>query len=157
PSVSVVIPVKGNQATIGATVRSLLDQDYQGSVEILLVGDISDPTWHAIRDDIDSGRVRILEAEVQSANRDANAKRSIGLKAARGDVLALTDSDMILPPYWIATGIQYVLRGWPCVAGPMRGATGNFWDAYADLVSLGSKTPRFVVNRVLDVERYGRP
>lgn len=157
PSVSVVIPVKRNQATIGATVKSLLNQDYQGSVEILLVGDINDPTWQTIRDDIDSGRVRILEAEVQSANRDANAKRSIGLKAARGEVLALTDSDMILPPHWIATGIQYILRGWPCVAGPMRGATGNFWDAYADLVSLGSKTPRFVVNRVLDVERYGRP
>jgi len=157
PSVSVVIPVKRNQATIGATVRSLLNQDYRGSVEILLVGDINDPTWNSIRDDIAFGRVRILEAEVQSANRDANAKRSIGLKAARGDILALTDSDMILPPHWIATGIQYILRGWPCVAGPMRGATGNFWDAYADLVSLGSKTPRFVVNRVLDVERYGRP
>lgn len=157
PSVSVVIPVKRNQATIGATVRSLLNQDYRGSVEILLVGDINDPTWQTIRDDIDSGRVRILEAEVHSANRDANAKRSIGLKAARGDVLALTDSDMLLPPHWIATGIQYILRGWPCVAGPMRGATGNFWDAYADLVSLGSKTPRFVVNRVLDVDRYGRP
>jgi putative flippase GtrA/glycosyltransferase involved in cell wall biosynthesis len=157
PSVSIVIPVKRNQATIGATVRSLLNQDYRGSVEILLVGDMNDPTWESIREYIDSGRVRVLEAEVHSANRDANAKRSIGLKAARGDVLALTDSDMILPPHWIATGIQYILRGWPCVAGPMRGATGNFWDAYADLVNLGSKTPRFVVNRVLDVERYGRP
>jgi putative flippase GtrA/glycosyltransferase involved in cell wall biosynthesis len=157
PSVSVVIPVKSNQATIGATVRSLLNQEYLGSVEILLVGDINDPTWQAIRDDIESGRVRILEAEVHSANRDANAKRSIGLKAARGDVLALTDSDMILPSHWVATGIQYILRGWPCVAGPMRGVTGNFWDAYADLVSLGSKTPRFVVNRILDAERYGRP
>ncbi|HEU4785487.1 MAG TPA: glycosyltransferase [Ktedonobacterales bacterium] len=157
PSVSVVIPVKMNQATIRATVRSLLNQDYRGSIEIVLVGDINDPTWETIREYIDSGRVRVLEAEVHSANRDANAKRSIGLKAARGDVLALTDSDMILPPHWIATGIQYILRGWPCVAGPMRGATGNFWDAYADLVNLGSKTPRFVVNRVLDVERYGRP
>jgi cellulose synthase/poly-beta-1,6-N-acetylglucosamine synthase-like glycosyltransferase len=157
PSVSVVIPVKENQTTIGTTVRSLLTQDYRGSVEILLVGDIKDPTWEPIQEAINSGRVRILEVEVHSANRDANAKRTIGLKAARGEILALTDSDMVLPSHWISTGIQYILRGWPCVAGPMRGATGNFWDAYADLVSLGSKTPRFVVNRVLDDERYGRP
>jgi putative flippase GtrA/glycosyltransferase involved in cell wall biosynthesis len=157
PSVSVVIPVKRNQATISATVKSLLNQDYQGSIEIVLVGDIADPTWEPIREEIDSGHVRILEVEVNSANRDANAKRTIGLKAARGEVLALTDSDMVLPPHWVSIGIQYILRGWPCVAGPMRGATGNFWDAYADLVSLGSKTPRFVVNRVLDDERYGRP
>lgn len=157
PSVSVVIPVKGNQATIVATIESLLHQDYRGPVEILLVGDVRDPTWEPIRPYISAGRVQILEVTIKTANRDANAKRTIGLQTARGEILALTDSDMVLPAHWISTGVQYILRGWPCVGGPMRGATGSFWDAYADLVSLGSKTPRFVVNRVVDERRFGLP
>lgn len=157
PSVSVIIPVKDSQATIGAAVDSLLRQDYQGRVEILLVGDVNDPTWEPIRHYIRSGQVRIIETTVQTAYRDANAKRTIGLAKARGEILALTDSDMALPNHWISTGVQYILRGWPCVGGPMRGATGSFWDAYADLVSLGSMTPRFVVNRVVDDKRFGLP
>jgi 4-amino-4-deoxy-L-arabinose transferase-like glycosyltransferase/GT2 family glycosyltransferase len=157
PSVSVVIPVKANQATISTTVNSLLEQDYEGQVEILLVGDKGDRTWEPIHAAIAAGKVRIIEAEIVSSNRDANEKRRIGMAAAKGEVLALTDGDMALPSNWISTGLQYILRGWPCVGGPMRGVSGTFWDAYADLVTLGSKTPRFVVNRVVDAGRFGLP
>ena len=157
PSVSVVIPVKKSQATIRATIESLLNQDYSGQVEILLVGDVNDPTWEPIRPYIDAGLVTIIETTIRSANRDANAKRAIGLQQAKGEYLALTDSDMALPKDWISTGIGYIARGWPCVAGPMRGATGAFWDDYADLVSVGSKTPRFISNHVVDAERFGLP
>ncbi len=155
PSVTVVIPVKSSQKTILQTVQSLLHQNYPGPIEILLVGDQNDPTWEPIQSYINDGRVTVIEATIQSTNRDANAKRSIGLKCARGEILALTDSDMVLPEHWVSTGVQYIVRGWPCVAGPMRGASGTFWDAYADLVSLGSKTPRFVTNHVVDFDRFG--
>lgn len=157
PSVSVVIPVKRSQATIASAIRSLLNQDYRGQIEILLVGDVNDPTWEPIRSHIVSGRVTIIEAQVQTANRDANAKRTIGLHAAKGEILALTDSDMVLPRNWVSTGINYILKGWPCVAGPMRGARGDFWDSYADLVDMGSKTPRFGSNIIVDRDRFGQP
>ena len=157
PSVSIVIPVKRSQATIEAAIHSLLSQDYRGQIEILLVGDVNDPTWEPIRSHIASGRVKIIEAQVQSANRDSNAKRTIGLRAATGEILALTDSDMVLPDNWVSTGIDYILKGWPCVAGPMRGARGDFWDSYADLVDMGSKTPRFGSNIIVDRDRFGQP
>ncbi|HUY75993.1 MAG TPA: glycosyltransferase [Ktedonobacterales bacterium] len=157
PTVSVIIPVKRSQATIRSAVQSLLNQDYRGKIEILLVGDVDDPTWEPIWREIAEGRVSIIETEVHSANRDSNAKRTIGLRAAQGEILALTDSDMVLPGNWVSLGINYILKGWPCVAGPMRGARGDFWDSYADLVDLGSKTPRFGANVIVDRARFGQP
>ena len=44
--VSVVIPVKDSQRTIGEAVRSLLEQSYGSeNLEIILVGDPGDPTF----------------------------------------------------------------------------------------------------------------
>ena len=50
PTASVIIPCKGSQATIRATVNSLLAQDYPGLTEVILVGDVGDSTWMAIQD-----------------------------------------------------------------------------------------------------------
>ncbi|MEO7001780.1 MAG: GtrA family protein, partial [Ktedonobacterales bacterium] len=94
PGVSVIIPVKQSERTIEATVASLLQQEYPGPVEILLVGDKDDSTWAPIRRHIDAGMVTIIEAEVYNAHQDMNAKRNIGLRHARGQVLALVESDL---------------------------------------------------------------
>src|SRR5215469_6598578 len=50
PTVSVVIPVKHSQRTIRATVDCLLRQDYPALTEIIVVGDVGDPTWAALLD-----------------------------------------------------------------------------------------------------------
>jgi GT2 family glycosyltransferase len=156
-SVTVVIPVKGSERTIGETLRALLGQSYDGRVEVILVGDSGDTTWQPIRREIDAGLVRIIEVDVVTGGRDANHKRNVGLAAASGDVLCLTDSDMVPAPDWIATGAELLDDGWSCVAGPMTSAEPGFWGEYVDENAFVSKTPRmthdYVAGRTADGRR----
>ena len=153
--VSIIVPVKNSQDTIGETVDALLRQTHPGALEILLVGDPQDATWDAIRPAIDSGSVRIIETRLDTRGRDANHKRNVGLRAATGDVLCLTDSDMAPPPHWIATGLALLSDGWPCVAGPMASATPGFWGGYVDGNPIASKTPRMAGDYVANRETLG--
>jgi succinoglycan biosynthesis protein ExoA len=140
-SVSVVVPVKNSGRTIVGTVQSLLAQDYAGPLEVVLVGDPGDSTWEPIRDLIDARAVRVVEVEVATGGRDANAKRNAGLAVAAGEVLALTDSDMMLPPDWVSTGVALLDRH-ACVAGPMESVSDDFWGRYVDTNPFAGKTPR---------------
>lgn len=156
PSVSVVVPVKGSQRTIRQLTDSLLDQDYPGNIEVILVGDYDDPTWEPIIDQIDCGLIHKVECEVVSLGRDANSKRNIGLSLARGEVLAMTDSDMVMPPNWVSRGVEYILEGHHGVAGSMSSVHGDFWGHYVDRNMLGSKTPRMTDPYLLDRDSFGK-
>ena len=127
PMVSVVIPVKRSQRTIRRTVDSLLAQDYPGDVEILAVGDYQDPSWVPLLDLIKEQRVTAIETEIVTRERDSNAKRNIGIGRAQGDVIALTDGDMVLPPDWISTAVELINEGWDCVSGSIRSMDHGFW------------------------------
>lgn len=155
PSVSVIVPVKNSEGTVRELVESLLQQHYEGRVEIILVGDVGDTSWTAIEDYIDQGRVVLIEAGIQSVQRDSNAKRKIGLERASGEVLALTDSDMILPPTWVATAVGMLETGRDCVAGPMWSEDKGFWGKYMDDNALGNKTPRMQKPYTLVVKNFG--
>lgn len=155
PLVSVIVPVKNSESTVRQLVESLLEQRYEGRVEIILVGDVGDTSWTVIEDYIDQGRVVLIEAGIQSVQRDSNAKRKIGLERARGEVLALTDSDMILPPNWVMTGVGMLETGQDCVAGPMWSEDKGFWGKYMDDNALGNKTPRMQKPYTLVVKNFG--
>jgi cellulose synthase/poly-beta-1,6-N-acetylglucosamine synthase-like glycosyltransferase len=155
-SVSVVVPVKASERTIAQTVGALLSQHHDGLLEIILVGDRDDTTWQPIRREIEAGLVRIVEVDVATGGRDANHKRNAGLAAAAGDVLCLTDSDMMPGPDWIATGAGLVEAGWSCVAGPMTSAEHGFWSEYVDENALASKTPRMTSEYVAGATAGGR-
>ena len=146
-SVTVVVPVKDSERTIAEVVRSLLAQDYPGPVELLLVGDVGDRTWEPIGDLIAEGAVRAMEVEVATGGRDSNFKRNAGLAAATGELLALTDSDMVLPPDWLSTGVS-LLAEYPCVAGPMESVDDDFWGRYVDRNPFVGKTPRMAEDYV---------
>lgn len=146
-SVTVVVPVKDSARTIVGVVRSLLTQDYPGPLEVLLVGDVGDSTWEPLRNLIGEGAVRVLEVDVVTGGRDSNFKRNAGLAAATGELLALTDSDMVLPPDWVSTGVE-LLEEYPCVAGPMESVATDFWGRYVDTNPFAGKTPRMAEDYV---------
>lgn len=146
-AVSVIVPVKDSGRTILGTVESLLTQDYPGPLEVLLVGDVGDSTWEPIRELIGEGSVRVVEVEATTGGRDANAKRNAGLAVAGGDVLALTDSDMVLPRDWVSAGVALLERH-ACVAGPMESVSDDFWGRYVDTNPFAGKTPRMTQDYV---------
>lgn len=161
PLVSVVVPVRGSQDVIRRLVDSLLRQDYWehgGRIETILVGSYNDPTWLALQDLMGHPHIRIVEANIVADGRDANPKRNIGLEWARGQILALTDSDMEMPDNWVRTGVDMLANGrHKVVAGSMISLGTGFWSDYVDKNVLGSKTPRMDDAYVIDQDTIGKP
>jgi putative flippase GtrA/GT2 family glycosyltransferase len=142
PSVSVVIPCRDNERTIGAAVQSLLHQDYPRLREITLIGSPEDPTWTGLAG-ITDPRVSTWELEAPPGVRDANFKRDVAVRMTSGDLVALVDSDIVLPPDWLSRAVAALDdSGASCVAGGMRSVHDSFWGRYTDSTWIGAKTPR---------------
>ena len=142
PEVSVVIPCRGNESTIRAAVQSLLCQDYPRLREITLIGSPGDSTWHAL-EGIADPRVSIWETETPQGMRDANFKRDAAVRMSSGELIALVDSDIVLPRDWMSRAVATLEEsGASCVAGGMKSSHDSFWGRYTDSTWIGAKTPR---------------
>lgn len=114
-SVSVVIPTRDRPEMLRRAVASVLEQDYPGAVEVVVVQDRPDPdapepTFPIRRAD---RSVRLL------ANHDAPgaaATRNIGLRAATGDLVALCDDDDVWLPGKLADQVA-ALQASPAAIG----------------------------------------
>ena len=96
PLVSVIVPVRNEEHLIAQCLRSLLDQDYpKDRLEVLVVDN----------DSTDRSREIIRQFPVQylfEKKKGASAARNAGARAARGDLLAFTDSDCVVPSHWVS-------------------------------------------------------
>lgn len=155
PPVSVVIPCRNNEATIGAAVRSLLEQDYPSLSEIVLIGSPDDTTWDGLAG-IDDPRLRLVEQAAPPGVRDANFKRDIGIKMTSTELVALVDSDIVLPPDWMSSAVSAMQQsGVSCVAGGMKSIHDSFWGRYTDNTVIGAKTPRIAASYLVNSENFG--
>jgi len=155
PSISVVIPVRGNEATIKAAVDSILHQDYPLLRELILVGSPGDSTWSALRD-VDDPRLFVTETETPPGIRDANFKRDLGIRQTSGDLVSLIDSDMVIPPDWMSNAVRLLMENEvDCVAGVMRSIHDDFWGRFVDGNRLGAKTPRAKAAYLVTAEGFG--
>ena len=155
PQVSVVIPCRDNEHTIGPAVLSLLDQDYPGLREIVLIGSPGDSTWRGLAG-ISHPRLTIWELETPQGVRDANFKRDAAIRMTTGDLIALVDSDIALPRDWMSRAIAALQESdSSCVAGGMRSLHENFWGRYTDSTWIGAKTPRIAESYTVTSADFG--
>lgn len=92
---SVVVPAYNEQLLLPACLASLLAQEYDGEIEILVVDNAStDDTAGVAR----RAGARVIE-EPQRGYCNALMR---GFAAARGEIIACTDADSVVPPDWIA-------------------------------------------------------
>jgi GT2 family glycosyltransferase len=156
PDVSVVIPVKNSQHTIRSTVEALLAQDYPALTEVIIVGDVGDQTWHALAG-ITDPRLVLIEHEEVPGKREPAAKRDVGLRKARGQVLALVDSDIRMDRNWLSRGVALLAkqRG-GIVCGGMRADNNTFWSRFVDENTLAAKTPRVPKSYRVTVGNFGK-
>ncbi|WP_141579555.1 bifunctional polysaccharide deacetylase/glycosyltransferase family 2 protein [Actinomadura sp. WMMA1423] len=91
PPVSVVVPAYNEEAGIAATVASLLDTDYPGTVEVIVVDDGSADATAAI---VESMRLPGLHL-VRKPNGGKPSALNAGIAAAGADVLVLVDGDTV--------------------------------------------------------------
>ncbi|WP_276382068.1 glycosyltransferase family 2 protein [Flavobacterium sp. H4147] len=92
--VSVIIPMYNSESTIEKCVKSVLDQTYDGQLEILIVNDGSIDNSEKIVDKLisENNSKKIIKI-INKKNGGVSSARNIGLNAAKGDLIALLDSD----------------------------------------------------------------
>lgn len=89
PLVSVIIPVKNREKTIGYCLDSVLAQSFS-QFEVIVVDDGStDATVERVCS-INDSRIRLIKS---SQSRGAQAARNVGIRAARANWVAFQDSD----------------------------------------------------------------
>lgn len=130
PLVSVVIPMRNEAAHIADCVDSVLAQDYPAErLELIVVdGDSDDNSVAVLRAYGD--RLRVL----RNPSRIVPTAMNIGIRAARGEVVARVDAHTLLAPDYVRTGVEVLARtGADNVGGPMRAVGGGPW---ADAIAL---------------------
>lgn len=113
PFVSVIIPVLNAPTAIARCLEALLVQTYPPDLyEIVVVDNGSeDQTANAVR----RYPVRLL---VENSVQSSYAARNLGIQEAKGEVIALTDSDCLPVPEWLERGVRMLyIRRAPLVAG----------------------------------------
>ena len=109
--VSVIVPVRNEEAQIGRTLEALLSNDYP-RFEVIVVDDASDDATRARAESFaSSGRVRVLHNDeclgpVRSTNR--------ACAAAAGELLFFIDGDCTPAGDWIQQGVRALSRPGVC-------------------------------------------
>ena len=120
PLVSVIIPVYNDAARLGRCLAALQSQAWpRDQLEVIVVDNGSTDDLGPVLDAF-PGVVREREGRPGSY-----AARNRGLQAARGEVLAFTDSDCLPEPGWVAAGVGEL------VAHPEVGIVGGRVDLRA--------------------------
>lgn len=86
--ISVVIPTYNREATIKATLESILQQTYR-NLEILVVDDASNDNTGKVIRSINDPRIYYFKNKKQMG---ANISRNIGIEHAKGKLIAFCDS-----------------------------------------------------------------
>ena len=96
---TVVIPARDAEATIGRTVAAAIAQELDGEFEVIVVDDGSrDATGQVARD----AGARVISNATALGPADA---RNAGVAAAKGSLIAFTDADCVPAPGWLHAGV----------------------------------------------------
>ncbi|HET7305769.1 MAG TPA: glycosyltransferase [Segeticoccus sp.] len=98
--VSAVVPAYNEEASIEATVRSLLDSDHP--VEVIVVDDGSSDATAEVVESLDLAELVL----VRTANRGKAAALNTGVSVARHDYVVMVDGDTVVEPETVRMLVQ---------------------------------------------------
>ena len=105
PSVSVLIPARNAEATIGAAIDSVLSQDYEGSVEVI----VADGSDTAAMSDLVRRRyptVRLVPNPEQIITFGIHAAHRV----ATGEIIVRCDAHTVFPPGYLRRAVSTLQR-----------------------------------------------
>jgi succinoglycan biosynthesis protein ExoA len=122
PFISVVIPMRNEAAHITRCIDSVLAQDYPAErVEVIVVDGESDDDSASVLAGY-GDRIRVLS----NPGRIVPTAMNIGIRAARGTIVARVDAHTVLEPSYLRSGVEALRRsGADDVGGPMRCTGGG--------------------------------
>ena len=112
PMVSVVICAYNAERTMEACLKSLRELDYP-NYEVVIVDDGS-------RDRTAEISARYPEFRlIRQPNKGLSVARNVGMTAARGEIIAYTDSDCVVDPHWLRLMVgAMTANGFDACGGP---------------------------------------
>ena len=110
--ISIVIPSYNSENTIAACLCALKGQSYQGPYEIILVDSSTDKTPRIVTDDYPDIRFTHLDRKT-----DPGTARNIGVRIAKGELIAFIDSDCVAAHDWLERIADSHLSGYDVVGG----------------------------------------
>ncbi len=91
--ISIIIPSYNSEKTIKDLLKSLLNQDYKGKYEIIVVDSSNDRTPEILS--------RFPVKVIRQKPKGPGAARNLGVKKAKGNIVVFIDSDCIAPRNWL--------------------------------------------------------
>lgn len=101
PSISIIIPLFNVENYVEKCLLSVIEQDYTGIVECILIDDCStDNTMSIVADFLGNNQKTNIPFYIlkQDHNQGVSIARNLGINAANGDYLFFLDSDDIIYP-----------------------------------------------------------
>ena len=118
PFISIVVPIRNEEATIERLARSLLEQDYpQDRSEILMADGGSSDRTRALLADVDRDRrIRVLD----TPGRTAPAALNVAISEAKGDIVTRVDGHSYVAPDYLSRIVAVMEEtGAAVVGGPV--------------------------------------
>ncbi len=132
PMVSVVICAYNAERTMRACLESLRKIDYPNR-EVIIVDDGSQDSTAQIAMDFPEFRL------IRQPNKGLSVARNVGMQAARGDIIAYTDSDCVVDPDWLTLMLRAMEDGrFDGCGGPNYAPHENEWVAACVAASPGA-------------------
>lgn len=145
--ISVVVITYNRSGQLCGCVRSLLCQDFAGSFEIIIVDDGSDDRTEETMRSLKKrqGHVRYF----RQRHAGYASARNLGLKKCRGQYIAFTDDDCVVPAGWLSEIRScFGKSGADAVGGPVLNPVNSYvaWSFY--LLNFSSCFPGFADRQV---------
>lgn len=127
PTVSIIVPVKNGESTVGELLDSLMQLDYdKNKIEIIVVdGNSTDKT----REVVAKYPVKLVTENGEGLN----AARNTGVAHSSGEIVAFTDADCVAPLNWVRRIVEnFKTQNIGCVGGTTKGYYRDFLSKYSD-------------------------
>lgn len=122
PGVSVIIPILNEERHLDAAVKQILDQDYQGPIEIVLALGPSKDRTDAVAAALAAADPRIRTVANPSGRTPSALNAAIA--ESTHDIIVRVDGHALIPVDYISTGVEVLLRTGADNVGGIMGAEG---------------------------------
>ena len=121
PGLSIVVAIRNGEKSLPNLVNCLINQDYSGPLEFILVDDESDDkTRDIIMSSRKSDKRFRYFSSLEGTDNLSNKKKAldVGIQNAKHDYLLFTDVDCTIPETWASTMSRYYQAGYEYIVGP---------------------------------------
>lgn len=126
PNISVIVPVYNGEKFLSKCIDSILKQEYRNFELIIIDNNSNDGTKKIINSFKNKDkRVRYVFEKKQALGK----ARNTGIESAKYDIVAMTDSDCLIPKNWLSDLSQILIEeNENIVMGFQYDVTNTFWS-----------------------------